>query len=74
MRPLLIHPTNWTDYSLIDSGDGKKLEKFGPYTFSRPEPQAIWQPRLKVKIWENFIFVFSAIINKIAVIVLIIKR
>ena len=53
MMPLLIHPSNWTDYSLIDSGDGKKLEKFGPYTFSRPEPQAIWPPRLKAKIWEN---------------------
>ena len=31
----------------------KKLEKFGPYTFSRPEPQAIWAPRLKAKVWEN---------------------
>ncbi len=53
MTPLLIHPNNWTDYSLIDSGNGKKLEKFGPYTFSRPEPQAIWAPRLKAKVWEN---------------------
>ena len=53
MTPLLIHPNNWTDYSLIDSGNGKKLEKFGPYTFSRPEPQAIWAPRLKAKAWEN---------------------
>ena len=53
MKPLLIHPNNWTDYSLIDSGNGKKLERFGPYTFSRPEPQAIWAPRLKAKVWEN---------------------
>jgi len=53
MKPLLIHPNNWTDYSLIDSGNGKKLEKFGPYIFSRPEPQAIWAPRLKAKAWEN---------------------
>ncbi len=53
MIPLLIHPNNWTDYSLIDSGNGKKLEKFGPYIFSRPEPQAIWVPRLKAKVWEN---------------------
>ena len=53
MKPLLIHPSSWTDYSLIDSGNGKKLEKFGPYTFSRPEPQAIWAPRLKAKAWEN---------------------
>ena len=53
MKPLVIHPNNWTDYSLMDSGNGKKLEKFGPYTFSRPEPQAIWTPRLKTKVWEN---------------------
>ena len=53
MKPLLIHPSNWTDYSLIDSGDGKKLEKFGPYTFSRPEPQAMWSPRLKPELWEK---------------------
>ena len=53
MKPLVIHPNNWPDYSLIDSGNGKKLEKFGPYTFSRPEPQAIWTPRLKAKVWEN---------------------
>ena len=53
MKPLVIHPNNWADYSLIDSGNGKKLEKFGPYTFSRPEPQAIWTPRLKAKVWEN---------------------
>ena len=53
MKPLVIHPNNWTDYSLMDSGNGKKLEKFGPYTFSRPEPQAIWTPRLKAKVWEN---------------------
>ena len=53
MKPLVIHPSNWADYSLIDSGNGKKLEKFGPYTFSRPEPQAIWTPRLKAKVWEN---------------------
>ncbi len=53
MKPLLIHPNNWTDYLLIDSGNGKKLEKFGPYTFSRPEPQAIWAPRLNTKVWEN---------------------
>ena len=53
MKPLVIHPNYWSDYSLIDSGNGKKLEKFGPYTFSRPEPQAIWTPRLKAKVWEN---------------------
>lgn len=34
----------WDDYGLIDSGDGRKLERYGPYRFIRPEPQAMWQP------------------------------
>lgn len=31
-------------YELLDSGFGKKLEKFGPYTLSRPAAQAVWRP------------------------------
>lgn len=34
----------WDDFGLIDSGDGKKLERYGPYRFIRPEPQAMWAP------------------------------
>ena len=37
---------NWVDYELLDSGLGKKFERFGKYTFIRPEPQAIWKPIL----------------------------
>ena len=53
MNPLLLHPTNWEDYSLVDSGDGKKLERFGNLLFIRPEPQALWLPRLSFKEWEK---------------------
>ena len=34
----------WDDYGLIDSGGGRKLERYGDYRFIRPEPQAMWQP------------------------------
>ena len=34
----------WADYGLIDCGGGRKLERYGPYRFIRPEPQALWQP------------------------------
>ena len=34
----------WTDYGLIDSGNGRKLERYGPHRFIRPEPQAMWAP------------------------------
>jgi 23S rRNA (cytosine1962-C5)-methyltransferase len=34
----------WDDYALIDSGNGRKLERYGPYRFIRPEAQAMWAP------------------------------
>jgi len=34
----------WADYALIDSGDGRKYERYGQYRFIRPEPQALWAP------------------------------
>ncbi len=35
----------WADYGLIDSGHGKKLERYGRFRFVRPEPQAMWAPK-----------------------------
>ncbi len=32
------------DYTLIDSGNGRKLESYGNRRFIRPEPQAMWEP------------------------------
>ena len=34
----------WADYGLVDSGNGRKLERYGPHRFIRPEPQALWTP------------------------------
>ncbi len=34
----------WTDYGLIDSGHGRKWERFGRFSFIRPEAQAMWPP------------------------------
>jgi 23S rRNA (cytosine1962-C5)-methyltransferase len=48
---LLLTP-EWQDYELIDSGHGAKLERYGPYTFVRPEHQAIWQPALPQEHWQ----------------------
>ncbi|WP_199800033.1 class I SAM-dependent methyltransferase [Aurantiacibacter arachoides] len=42
----------WADYGLIDSGNGRKLERYGPFRFIRPEPQAMWQPRLPDGEWQ----------------------
>lgn len=42
----------WQDYALLDSGNGRKLERFGPFTLVRPEPQATWRPALPPADWE----------------------
>ena len=34
----------WADYGLLDSGNGRKLERYGRYRFVRPEVQALWSP------------------------------
>jgi 23S rRNA (cytosine1962-C5)-methyltransferase len=43
----------WQDYELIDSGDGKKLERFGSYRLVRPDAQAIWSPALPEREWKQ---------------------
>ena len=34
----------WADWGLVDCGSGQKLERYGPITVVRPEPQAMWLP------------------------------
>ncbi|MFC7536021.1 class I SAM-dependent methyltransferase [Sphingomonas sp. GCM10030256] len=34
----------WADWGLIDSGNGLKLERYGPVRVVRPDPQAMWAP------------------------------
>ncbi len=34
----------WDDWGLVDCGNGQKLERYGPVTVARPEPQAMWTP------------------------------
>ena len=36
-----------SDYTLIDSGNGRKYESYGDRRFIRPEPQAMWAPALE---------------------------
>ena len=47
----LIETTGFADYALLDSGYGRKLERFGRYTFDRPEPQALWRQILPPEAW-----------------------
>ena len=42
-----------TDYELLDSGDGEKLERFGSTLLSRPDPQALWRKNLSDTDWKK---------------------
>ena len=44
---------NKDDYELIDSGDGRKLERFGKYVLARPCSQAMWRPSLPSADWAR---------------------
>jgi 23S rRNA (cytosine1962-C5)-methyltransferase len=48
-------------YALLDSGNGRKLEKFGQYTLVRPSAQALWQPRLSETVWQKADAVFDRV-------------
>jgi 23S rRNA (cytosine1962-C5)-methyltransferase len=57
--PQVMRTGGWGDYALLDSGDGRKLERYGPYTVVRPEPQCLWSPRLPAGAWEAADAVFE---------------
>lgn len=42
-----------SDYELLDTGDGEKLERFGKYTFIRPFEGAVWGKTLSKKVWDD---------------------
>lgn len=44
MQTRLLVADDWTDYALLDSGDGLKYERFGAQRVIRPDPQAFWTP------------------------------
>ncbi|HVN54634.1 MAG TPA: class I SAM-dependent methyltransferase [Anaerolineaceae bacterium] len=48
-----ISSPSWKDYELLDSGNGAKLERYGPYRLVRPEAEAIWRPAMAEKEWDS---------------------
>lgn len=43
----------WTDYAVLDCGGGEKVERWGPHTLVRPDPQAIWPRDNMVRAWKT---------------------
>ena len=56
----VIATAGFPDYALVDSGNGRKLERFGRFTVDRPEPQAMWQPALEPGVWLRADAVFKS--------------
>lgn len=56
----LVTSEGFPDYALLDCGAGRKLERFGKVVVDRPEPQALWQPKLAKAEWAKANAVFSA--------------
>ena len=42
----------WTDYEVLDTGDGEKLERWGEIILRRPDPQTIW-PKANEALWRK---------------------
>jgi len=50
---MYLSPRNFKDYELIDSGNFEKLERFGEFILSRPEPQAVWNKSIADTEWKK---------------------
>ena len=46
-------PEHWDEYTVIDSGDGARLERFGDLILDRPDPAAVWSRRLGTDAWDE---------------------
>ena len=57
--PLALRSAPWPDYTLIDSGGGRKLERYGAVTVVRPEAQCLWAPALDEAAWAAADAVFE---------------
>ena len=49
----IFYTKDWQDYELLDTGEGEKLERFGPHTFVRPYEDAVWKKTLDEKEWNK---------------------
>jgi 23S rRNA (cytosine1962-C5)-methyltransferase len=57
--PVVMRTQGWSDYALLDSGHGRKLERYGRFRVVRPEPQCLWAPRLPQSDWDSADAVFD---------------
>lgn len=49
----------WKDYSVIATGGGRKLERWGDYVLLRPDPQIIWPESFPLESYEGLTAVYG---------------
>jgi 23S rRNA (cytosine1962-C5)-methyltransferase len=49
----------WSAYELLDTGNRRKLERFGDYLLIRSEPKAWWQPALSPTAWQRAVATYD---------------
>lgn len=57
--PVMLEAGPTENYVLMDSGDGRKLERYGSYVIDRPESQALWRPALDPGEWKKADAIFT---------------
>jgi len=55
--PLVVN--GWSDYALLDSGDGEKLERLGERVLRRTDAAANWPRRLAPNVWDQAAYRFD---------------
>jgi len=55
----ILSTPGFEDYQLIDSGNGRRLERYGVYILDRPDPSVIWKPKLGRSTWNKAVAVFE---------------
>jgi 23S rRNA (cytosine1962-C5)-methyltransferase len=53
LQPQVFSAPPFPDHALLDCGHGQKLERFGEVVLARPDPQALWRPRLPRAAWDR---------------------
>ena len=50
---------DWTEYGIIATGDGEKLERWGKLTLLRPDPQIIWHAQKPLRSYKGIDAVYE---------------
>ena len=48
-----MRAANWTDYELLDTSAGERLERWGEVILIRPDPQIIWNTPKQLALWKQ---------------------